>query len=581
MRATDEPTVFAIGGASGPWATHLRSILGPAALVGLSVDLAELAARSSQVDVCLIHADGADVLVTVAHVWQTAPHVSVIVSGDHVDDDTRRAAFQSGVAFVTGAAPSRDELRAVLRMARDQNRSGSPELVRAMCRAMCNISRLASSACDRSFLDAAVDQIAELFQASRVSVQLVDAEGSLRIAAQRGLGDVGAASVGRSAISYGVLRSGEPRIILRSAHTRGSGDCDDRGAISASMCVPLAPVGAGDHVRGVVSIARTSDRSIFTPRDLEVASSIARLLSETLTSVEARMVAAETERRLTAAERLTTLGEIAAGIAHEVANPLAVARANVGALIEYLNEAAPLLAELEESHPELTEMLDDLPAVVCETWEGLFRADEVIRQVKGMARADDETSREEPLSLAEIVTTAIRFLGVRLPKVRTELDPSALVQGSGVELSQILVNLLVNAADACEERRTIADDPGYAPMISIALVKNADRVLLTVEDNGCGMSEDTKERAFMPLFTTKPGARGTGLGLSLVRRIVDRHAGSIRVASVAGTGTSFSISLPAAPAPRSTSLDLVNEAAQVQIKEQSETTTHAHERAVQ
>ncbi|OGQ21993.1 MAG: hypothetical protein A2138_25865 [Deltaproteobacteria bacterium RBG_16_71_12] len=240
------------------------------------------------------------------------------------------------------------------------------------------------------------------------------------------------------------------------------------------------------------------------------------------------------------------LGEIAAGIAHEVANPLAVARANVTSLIEYLSEVSPMLAHLEDEHPQLTEVLDDLPAVVCETWEGLSRADETIRQVKSLARADHDGDRDAPVVITDLVQTAVRFLGARLPRVHTDLDPSAVVAGSPVELSQVLVNLLVNAADACEEQRANSGDPAYQPLVTVTVRKNGDRVLVSVEDNGCGMSEDTLTRAFMPLFTTKAGARGTGLGLSLVRRLIDRHAGVIRVKSAPGAGTSFSMLLPAA-----------------------------------
>ena len=139
----------------------------------------------------------------------------------------------------------------------------------------------------------------------------------------------------------------------------------------------------------------------------------------------------------------------------------------------------------------------------------------------------------------------MRFLGARLPRVRTNLDATALVRGSAVELSQILVNLLVNAADACDERSSRGEQ-GYQPTVVISVTRSGERVQLCIEDNGVGMSEETKNRAFMPLFTTKQGARGTGLGLSLVRRLIDRHGGSVRVSSTPGAGTTFTVSLPMA-----------------------------------
>jgi signal transduction histidine kinase len=435
-------------------------------------------------------------------------------------------------------------------MAHEQNRAGSPELLRAMCRTMCRLSSLAALASDRSFIDAAVTEIAELFRAEVVSVQLVDPTGALKMVAQLGLAERVARSAGTGSISRSVLETGEARIILRGAPSASLGEAIQRADLSASMCVPIASTAGGERVRGVISVARKNGRSIFTDRDLEVAVSIARLISEALGGIEARLVASETERQLGAAERLMMLGEIAAGIAHEVANPLAVARANVTSLIEYLTEVSPMLADLEVAYPQLTEMLDDLPAVVCETWEGLSRADETIRQVKSLARAECDGGRDGPVSVGDLVSTAVRFLGSRLSHVRADVDPAAVVKGSAVELSQVLVNLLVNAADACEERRAKGVEPAYKPSVTVTVTRNGDRVLLSVEDNGCGMSEDTLTRAFMPLFTTKPGTRGTGLGLSLVRRLIDRHAGVIRVKSTPGVGTCFSVLLPAASANR-------------------------------
>lgn len=544
--STDKPAVFAVGDGAGAWAAHLRNVLEPTQLCDVSARPRDLERCAADVDICLIHADDVDALVAAAGVWRRAPHVSIILSGTAVDEATRRAAYEAGVAYVTGPAPSAEELRAILCMAHEQNRAGSPELVRAMCRAMCRLSNLAARASDHSFVDEVVHEVAELFRADVVSVQLIDPSGALKMVAQLGLGEREARSSGTGCISQAVLKSGEARIILRGAPAASLGEAIQRADLSASMCVPIASTTGGERPRGVISIARKNGRSIFTERDLEVASSIAWLVSEALAGIETRAMAAENERQRGAAERLMMLGEIAAGIAHEVANPLAVARANVTSLIEYLTEVSPMLAGLDAEHPQLTEMLDDLPTVVCETWEALCRADETIRQVKNLARPEQEGDRNAPVAISDLVQTTVRFLGSRLPHVRTDLDPAAVIACSAVELTQVLINLLVNAADACDERRTNGGDPDYRPSVAVTATRNGDRVLVSVEDNGCGMSEDTLTRAFMPLFTTKAGSRGTGLGLSLVRRLIDRHAGVIRVRSAPGMGTCFSMLLPAA-----------------------------------
>lgn len=547
-----DPVVFIIGDPESPWAAATVTALAPLHVRGVAEQPAELEPHASDVDVCLVQCRSDDAMVTVAEVLRRAPRASIVLLGEHVDPETRSAAYQAGVAFVTGASPTAEELRSVVRMAHDQNRAGSPELVRAMCRTMVRLSSLAAQASNNAFIDAAVQEIADLFGADVVSVQLAGDDGDLQIVAHKGLGDRALRNPSRGGISDAVLRSGEPRITLRGFAT-GESSVLPRADLCASMCVPIASPSVGERGRGVINIARKNGRSIFTARDLDVATSIARLMLEVFGGIEARAAAAETERQLQAAERLMMLGEIAAGIAHEVANPLAVARANVGSLIAYLTEASPLLAELEAAHPQLSEMLDDLPAVVCETWEGLSRADEAIRQVKSLARAEQGGGRDQALAISELVQTTVRFLGARLPRVRTNLDAAALVRGSAVELSQILVNLLVNAADACDERTGRAEQ-GYQPTIVISVTRSGERVQLCIEDNGIGMSEETKTRAFMPLFTTKKGTRGTGLGLSLVRRLIDRHGGNVRVASTPGTGTTFTVLLPLAspdPAPAS------------------------------
>ena len=261
-----EPTVFAVGDASSAWAAHLRAILDGTQLRCISADLDDLGRSADQVDVCVVHVADVDALVTAAQVWQLAPHVSVLLSGADIDEPTRRAAYEAGVAFVTGEAPTGDELRAVLRMAHDQNCAGSPELVRAMCRAMCRLSSLAAQASDRTFVDAAVHEIAALFRADVVSVQLVDETRALKIVAQLGLADRIQKSTCAGGISEAVRQSGEPRIILRSAPAPTAGVAIPRSDLSASMCVPIASQEGGERVRGVVNIARRDGRSIFTAR---------------------------------------------------------------------------------------------------------------------------------------------------------------------------------------------------------------------------------------------------------------------------------------------------------------------------
>lgn len=505
----------------------------------------ELVARA---DVCLIHAHGCDPLVVAAHVWNVAAHMSVVLAADEVDDDTRSAAVEAGVAFVTRATPDPAELRTVLHMACLQNRTGSPELLRGMCRAMCKLSSVVAVASDKGFIEDVVGEIRALFQAEVVSVQLVDGDGRLRVVGHTGLPDEALKDPRRGGISERVLQSGRARITLRSVR-RDDAVPPPRVEISASMCVPIGSrTAGGPQARGVVNIARTRPRSIFTPRDLEVAQSIAGLISDALNGIEARQHSAALEQRMAAVERLSTVGELAAGIAHEVANPVAAVRANFDAVIRYVTEIAPALREAEELHPELADVLDDLPSLLCETWEGLSRADDVVRHVKALVRQNGPARSDERVLLRCVVRSTLRLLGSRLPRVDVDLHDDAIVLGSHVELSQVLVNLLVNAADACEERRQAEASETYVPVVRVTTQRRGDDVVLSVEDNGVGIPESALGRIFMPLYTTKTSERGTGLGLSIVRRLVDRHSGVVRVASEVGVGTRLTITFPVAPA---------------------------------
>lgn len=311
------------------------------------------------------------------------------------------------------------------------------------------------------------------------------------------------------------------------------------------MCVPLVEERAAEvHVRGVVNIARTRPHAVFTPRDLDVATSIASMLADGLSSIEARRAAAESAHRLAAAERFTTVGELAAGIAHEVANPLACMRANIEALKSYLAELLPALRGAAEQDPTLREALADVPLAVSETLEGIGRAEEVVRHVKSLIRMDSGVARNEAVTVAQVVRSTLRFLRLKLPQIRVRIDDDATVKGSAAELSQVLVNLLVNAADACTERAAGQPTGAYTPVIEIDVEQRDDHVHIVVSDNGIGMSEEISARVFMPLFTTKSAANGTGLGLPIVRRLVERHGGVIRVSSQVGAGTRFSITLP-------------------------------------
>ena len=544
-----------IGEMGSSWMARTASILDQSGMSYVAADdLGSAQAWISEVDAVAMHvAAGADPLVDVAALWGARAQVPVIFLGDDIDEQLRTAALEAGIAYVTNAMPTPEELVAMLRMATEQSRVGSPELVRAMCRTMCTLSTLVASAKDSTFLSAAVLQVSALFQSPVVSIMLFDDDSSdaMRVVAQVGLG-AGAvfSEPKKDGVAARVARARVPQIILRSASKNEPFDgVAGRNEITASMCVPIpsATSGTSSRPRGVINVAKTRKHAVFTPRDLDICVSIAGLIGDALMMIEAREMQSTMQLRLAAVERLSTIGEIAGGIAHEVANPIACVRANVDVMIEYMKELAPVLARADESDPEIAAILDDLPSVLCETWEGLARTEEVVRQMKALVRLGASPDRDEKVRLGTLVDDTLRLLKprVRIP-VRVDIEPDVVVRGSTVELSQAIVNLVVNAADACDERRVLEAAKGHRhePEVRVAVATEGANAVLHIVDNGVGMSDEVKKRIFLPLFTTKPGERGTGLGLSIVRRVVLEHGGSVRVHSTAGSGTAFVVTLP-------------------------------------
>jgi signal transduction histidine kinase/DNA-binding NarL/FixJ family response regulator len=541
--------VLVLGDDQGSWLMRMRILLeafGHRCTVAKTIEEAQL--RAHDVDVVVVHVTMPDPLVQVAALWGAHAALPVVLAGDNIAESMRAAAFEAGVAFVTRSEPLPEELDALLRMVCEQNKVGSPELVRAMCRTMCSLSTLVASATDGSFLALAVQEVSALFTAPVVSIMLFeahDAAASLNLVAQVGLDpNVLKEPPRRGGIADHVVATKKPRIVLRRAddHAELMG-VTGRAEITASMCVPIpGPEGGNGRPRGVINVARRRPYAVFTPRDLDVCVSIAGLIGEALTMLEARATSAALRERMTAVERLSTMGEIAAGIAHEIANPISAVRSNVDVIIQAMTQLGPVLAAADHD-PELREIIDDLPELLCETWEGLARTDEIIRQMKALIRLDGGISRDERVVLGVVVDDTLRLLRPRLKvPVRTEISRDAHVRGSSAELSQVIVNLVVNASDACDElqKRGGRDKPE----VLVKVESDGEHAVVKVIDNGTGIPPDALQRIFLPLFTTKPSDRGTGLGLAIVRRIAEENGGTIDVSSQVGVGTTFTVTLP-------------------------------------
>jgi signal transduction histidine kinase len=235
----------------------------------------------------------------------------------------------------------------------------------------------------------------------------------------------------------------------------------------------------------------------------------------------------ELRRRLAHADRLAAVGKLAAGVAHEVANPAALALAAV----ERLEHA--LLAPT-------TRGADDARALVSHTRGALERIRDVVRELQGYARID--RGRPGPVDLNDSVRRVVSLLSSSLRhSVRLEHRAGIItpIDADGGQVEQVLTNLIMNAAHAVETRGN-ADG-----RVVVSTEQRGSRVLLVVEDNGIGMSAEVQARIFEPFYTTRTPGGGTGLGLAIVLELARQNRAEIRCESALGRGARFELEWPA------------------------------------
>lgn len=238
---------------------------------------------------------------------------------------------------------------------------------------------------------------------------------------------------------------------------------------------------------------------------------------------------ARLQQQLTQTERLASLGTLAAGVAHEINNPLTVMTLGLEALGVRLNKAAPRLEA--ESHADMMEILNELRS-------GVERVAGIVRELKSFSRADNESIG--PTDVVTVLASAIRMTAHQIrhrARLSTEYGEVAWVVGDARRLEQVFINLLMNAAQAMPEGRA-------ENRIDIRTYTTNGRVAVEVRDNGVGISEENMNRIFDPFFTTKSVGEGTGLGLSITHEIVKRFGGEILFESELGKGTSVRVLLP-------------------------------------
>ncbi len=254
----------------------------------------------------------------------------------------------------------------------------------------------------------------------------------------------------------------------------------------------------------------------------------------------AALATSETKRRSIAqeaemlrADRMASVGQLAAGVAHEANNPLAYVVAN----LEYV---ATELAELPATDAEGKRFSHVLEAVT-EAQDGISRVVQIVRDLKSFAR--DSEDRIESTDVNDVIDAATKMAGALVrhrARIVREYDAVAPVSVDPQRLSQVVLNLVINAAQAIPENRPDG-------LIQIRTMATADgrRVVIEVVDDGEGIAPETLGRVFEPFFTTKPVGVGTGLGLSVCRGIIEGYGGDLSIQSELARGTTVRVTLPA------------------------------------
>ena len=265
------------------------------------------------------------------------------------------------------------------------------------------------------------------------------------------------------------------------------------------------------------------------------------------------------QSQLIQAEKMASTGQLAAGIAHEINNPIGFVNANLNTLDQY---ASHLLAicdgvkgQIELFNDELKEQIDalfesnhydllkdDITELIAESAEGLTRVKDIVENLKNFSLETAEGM--QTVDICAICNQLITLISAQYsaPKYKIECEQEKVeVMGNPGPLKQALMNIVINAAQAI-------DDKGF---IKLTVIDAADSVIIKILDSGCGIPTKHLKRVFEPFFTTKPEGQGQGLGLSVAYTAIEQHQGKISISSKEAKGTVVEITIPKAPPPLS------------------------------
>lgn len=422
----------------------------------------------------------------------------------------------------------------------------------------------------RGFYDALLERLMAVTRADYGACGLFDGRGEVQDFVVRGIAPVVAQQIGAVPQGSGVLRAfyqagHAVRISDIAAHPESCGFPAHHPPMRSLLG---APIDVDGRICGVLYLADKAGGEPFTEWDETIAQIHAAEASHVLQrnglvrellnkqrhleESNAQLKAAygrieQAQAQLVQSEKMASIGQLAAGVAHEINNPVGYISSNIGSLQGYMEELFSLVAAYENSAPsngtekpsataQLSFLRQDIADLIKESQEGVNRVRRIVQDLKDFSHVDD--GRWEWSDIHKSLDSTLNVVWNELKykaDVRKEYGAIPAIQCRPSQLNQVFMNLLVNAAHAIPERGTITVRTGTG---------DDEEIWIEVIDSGTGIKPDHLTKIFDPFFTTKPVGKGTGLGLSVSFGIVQKHNGKIEVASELGKGTCFRVRLP-------------------------------------